>query len=246
MKVLTSRFSIVFLITAICMLGSSGRSDGAAPSITSSPTTNATVGVLYEYAVEVFAPNGNPLTYTLDLPDGMTGEPLNGMLTLTWTPILSDAGTRPVSIRVEDSVTGEFDTQLYEITVTSLDPPCPGDGRVDADSDGINDVCDNCPAVSNVVQKDTDRDGIGDACDNCPSTVNPDQSDADADGAGDVCDQVAVTLTPPNPSPSDVITIEASYSGVSPPAPLIQIFVNGITTNECFNTTCRYTGGPYP
>jgi len=246
MKALKSRFGIIFLASAICVLSSFGRSEGAAPSITSRPATNATVGVFYEYAVEVLAPNGNPLTYTLDLPDGMTGEPLNGLLTLKWTPILSDAGIRPVSIRVEDSVTGEFDTQLFNITVTSIDPPCPGDGRIDADSDGISDVCDNCPAVSNAAQKDTDRDGIGDACDNCPSNTNPDQSDIDADGIGDVCDQVDVTLTPPNPSSSDSITIEARYSGASPPAPFIQIVVNGLIANECITTTCRHSGGPYP
>ena len=30
--------------------------------------------------------------------------------------------------------------------------------------DGVGDVCDNCPSVSNSDQKDTDADNIGDAC----------------------------------------------------------------------------------
>jgi len=36
----------------------------------------------------------------------------------------------------------------------------------DADSDGVGDVCDNCPAVPNPGQEDIDNDGLGNACDN--------------------------------------------------------------------------------
>ena len=49
----------------------------------------------------------------------------------------------------------------------------------DSDGDGIPDICDNCPAVSNPDQTDTDADGIGDACDACP---NDPENDADGDG----------------------------------------------------------------
>lgn len=79
----------------------------------------------------------------------------------------------------------------------------------DSDGDGIIDLLDNCPALSNPDQADTDADGIGDSCetpacpagqhdtdgdglcstlDNCPTTANPDQADTDADGIGNLCD----------------------------------------------------------
>jgi hypothetical protein len=73
--------------------------------------------------------------------------------------------------------------------------------QTDSDGDGIPDVSDNCPSVSNPSQADLDHDGEGDACDadvdgdgspnsadNCPTTFNPSQADADGDGLGDACD----------------------------------------------------------
>ncbi len=38
-------------------------------------------------------------------------------------------------------------------------------------SDGIGDICDNCPNVYNPDQSDIDSDGIGDACDDCPTSL---------------------------------------------------------------------------
>lgn len=38
----------------------------------------------------------------------------------------------------------------------------------DTDSDGVPDLCDNCPKVPNAGQEDRDSDGGGDACDACP------------------------------------------------------------------------------
>ncbi len=60
--------------------------------------------------------------------------------------------------------------------------------NVDTDGDGIIDLLDNCPLVSNPGQLDTDGDGVGDACDNCPSASNADQADMDGDTIGDACD----------------------------------------------------------
>ncbi len=54
----------------------------------------------------------------------------------------------------------------------------------DADSDGVKDMCDTCPALASDDQFDEDGDGQGDACDKCPSDP---ENDADADGVcGDV------------------------------------------------------------
>ena len=55
-------------------------------------------------------------------------------------------------------------------------------------SDGVGDVCDNCPIHSNHQQIDSDEDGLGDVCDNCPTHGNVDQNDSDSDGTGDLCD----------------------------------------------------------
>jgi hypothetical protein len=75
------------------------------------------------------------------------------------------------------------------------------DSDFDADSDGVPDISDNCPSVSNAQQEDSDGDGRGDACDpdddadgvadtldNCPAVSNPDQFDVDGDGIGNACD----------------------------------------------------------
>ena len=50
--------------------------------------------------------------------------------------------------------------------------------KPDGDTDGIPDLCDNCPAAGNTDQTDVDDDGLGDVCDN----------DTDGDGLGDEVD----------------------------------------------------------
>jgi hypothetical protein len=69
------------------------------------------------------------------------------------------------------------------------DTPCGSPGA-DTDGDGIGDLNDTCPLVSNANQADPDRDGRGTVCDNCPSAGNPGQQDADGNGTGDACQDV--------------------------------------------------------
>jgi hypothetical protein len=57
----------------------------------------------------------------------------------------------------------------------------------DSDGDGVIDLLDNCPQVSNADQLDRDGDTVGDVCDNCPDTFNRLQGDYDGDGNGDEC-----------------------------------------------------------
>ena len=61
----------------------------------------------------------------------------------------------------------------------------------DTDTDGVGDVCDNCPGIANGTQEDTDNDGPGDVCDNCPDDYNPEQKDTlppDGNDCGDACE----------------------------------------------------------
>jgi hypothetical protein len=59
---------------------------------------------------------------------------------------------------------------------------------IDTDIDGVPDVDDNCPTVSNTNQFDTDDDSRGNVCDNCILVVNTTQCDSDSDGYGNRCD----------------------------------------------------------
>jgi hypothetical protein len=80
------------------------------------------------------------------------------------------AQVKPISVVVNQTLT----------TDVALQP--------DSDGDGIGNLTDNCPTVSNSNQVDTDSDGRGDVCDNCPAVCNPLQLNADGDGLGDLCD----------------------------------------------------------
>ena len=55
---------------------------------------------------------------------------------------------------------------------------CQGAAPADADGDGVPDIEDNCPMVSNADQLDFDDDGLGDVCDD----------DDDGDGVADEID----------------------------------------------------------
>ena len=67
------------------------------------------------------------------------------------------------------------------------DGPCAVQ-TADADSDGVDDLRDNCAAIANAGQSDGDADTVGDACDRCPVIADPGQDDDDGDGRGNACD----------------------------------------------------------
>lgn len=66
----------------------------------------------------------------------------------------------------------------------------------DIDGDGVLNIDDNCPMISNKGQKDTDEDGFGDECDNAPKRKNYDQSDVDRDGVSDLIDNCKLVANP--------------------------------------------------
>ena len=93
-----------------------------APTITSDPVLTAIANQLYTYDVEATGMDGDDLTFSFEkdaadepiAPDGMTIDPLTGLI--QWTPGPSDVGEHDVEVRVEDTA-GLFDTQPFSILV---------------------------------------------------------------------------------------------------------------------------------
>jgi len=139
--------------------------------------------------------------WTGEIPDGQIGELQEYAYDFIANAVLG-----------ETDLTGESNV-IFRIVFQS-DPAVTREGVIiddfvvdgfqddeDDDNDGILDVDDNCPLISNSNQLDTDADGEGDVCDtdddndgvldindNCPLIANPNQEDADNDNIGDVCD----------------------------------------------------------
>jgi thrombospondin type 3 repeat protein len=90
-------------------------------------------------------------------------------------------------VRISDDATSD-DTE-YRFIVLVDDIPYS-----DADTDGVTDILDNCPATANANQDNTDFDGAGNACDGCPTNPTKKsagvcgcgQPDLDIDGDGDI------------------------------------------------------------
>ncbi len=85
------------------------------PSITSTPPTSGSQGVLYTYDVDATDPDGDTLTYSLDVrPIGMFIDPASGLI--QWTPLAGQDGAIAVTVRATDP-DGLFDTQSFEVVI---------------------------------------------------------------------------------------------------------------------------------
>jgi cysteine-rich repeat protein len=141
-----------------------------------------------------------------------TGNPVSSVL--SWTPLISQAGTYVVNFSATDSASQQALCPITLVVATqcgdgNIDPgeqcdpgpDVPGDccsadcqHEPDGTSCGPTPVCggpSSCLAgicTPGVGGTDTDGDGVPDCADNCPAVPNPDQSDIDGDGIGDRCD----------------------------------------------------------
>jgi len=90
---------------------------------------------------------------------------------------------------LDNDCDGTVDNSTAAEVCDGLDNDC--DASIDEDSsaevcDGLDNDCDG--SVDDVAGADADGDGHDDACDNCPGRANSSQADADGDGTGDSCD----------------------------------------------------------
>lgn len=100
----------------------------------------------------------------------------------TFACIVEDGEWKFAAITDSTSISANLSMYLQYYSPTTIL------SNADIDGDGLNNLLDNCPCISNEDQKDSDADGVGDECDNCPDWDNPDQIDIDNDGIGDACD----------------------------------------------------------
>ncbi|MBL8287863.1 MAG: tandem-95 repeat protein [Rubrivivax sp.] len=95
----------------------------AAPQITTSPVTTASVGAAYSYDVNATDPNGDVLTWSLtQAPAGMAINASTGLI--AWTPSSAQTGSQAVTVRVADPG-GLAATQAFTIAVAPAGNAAP-------------------------------------------------------------------------------------------------------------------------
>ncbi len=88
------------------------------PVITSAADTTANEDELYSYAVKASDANGDTLSYTLVTgPTGMTVNSKSGLV--QWTPVQSNVGRHPISIRIDDGKNG-INLHTYTLIVSNV------------------------------------------------------------------------------------------------------------------------------
>ncbi len=91
------------------------RDPNARPKITTLPPTSAFAGQLYSYDVNATDQNGDPITFEVQGPAGMTIDPASGLI--QWTPTDAQVGVaQNVFILAKDNKGGE-DAQIYDLVV---------------------------------------------------------------------------------------------------------------------------------
>ncbi len=123
-------------------------------------------------------------------------ESLNGDFTSNFASSLADAaGELDATVTIPDDIPAPGASNIRAVGVGENGQPqlllemvgIAPSSVDDSDSDGVPDICDNCPLVANHDQTDDDKDGAGNSCDPCPSDVD---NDSDGDGLcadGDAC-----------------------------------------------------------
>lgn len=105
------------------------------PVITSTPITDATVGIAYNYDVDATDADNDALDYSLQIaPAGMTIDNLIGVI--SWTPTSAQVGINAVVILVDDS-NGGTTTQSFDVTVIEPDLTAPTI-TITSPADGVN------------------------------------------------------------------------------------------------------------
>ena len=91
-----------------------------APTITSTPSTTATVAEVYAYNVNATDPDEDTLTYSLTTnPTGMTINSTTGVI--SWTPTSTQIGNNSVTVKAFDGALD--DTQSFIIIVSEAEAP---------------------------------------------------------------------------------------------------------------------------
>ncbi len=125
---------------------------------------------------------------------------------------------RPSS--VVDTLSCFPDESWASVTMTYVSEDCGENGipdicetKSDVDSDGVIDICDNCPIQFNSNQRDCDNDGVGDVC----AIESGQSNDCNGNGTPDLC-EIAAGAQSPDLSPIGYLINQHWLFPTPPPA----------------------------